>query len=292
MYAKIMEQIPGWGEEKFEEPKKDAIKDGREKPEEHSSKRMMLGFESLIRLQVGNVKIEGREHLDELPRERKIIVATTHLTDLDVPLAVSALGNDLDLAIVNMSVHHSFKGEASTYLGMVAAGKDHFIPIDYTKDKETGEKRAGSFNTENFKPMQEALDSGKRVLIAAHNPSHDFEFDKASYGVAYLAELSGALILPVAVQLKSEGDVGMYGSGVKTFLKKPNAEVHIGAPFEVQKIEGIEEFTAILEKRKSGEKLTKEDLQRFSELKKLLKDQSEQVLKRLAELLPDKESHV
>jgi hypothetical protein len=260
-----------------------------EKPQEHSSKRLMLALDTLVKLQVGEVSIHGKEHLTEIPDDRKVIIASTHLSDLDMPLAVYALGNDLDLAIVNMSVHHSWNpksGEPSTYAGLVAAGKENFIPVDFEKDSITGEKRSSAFNAENFQPMLEALDHNKRVLIAAHNPSHDFELDKAGYGAAYLAELGDALILPVAVKLESDGQVGMYGTATKTFLKKPNATVEIGSPFELTKIEGIEQFRAILEKRKQGEKLTAEEREYFMELSRALRAQSEALMEKIAALLP------
>ena len=260
-----------------------------EQAKEHSPKRLMLAFEALVKLQVGEVHVNGKDHIAEIPRGRKVVVASTHLSDLDVPLAVSALGDDLDLAVVNMSVHHSWRlksGEPSTYAGMVAAGKDNFIPVDFEKDPETGEKKSGAFNPDNFQPMLEALNGGKRVLIAAHNPSHDFKIDSAGYGAAYLAELGDAVILPIAIRLESDGEIGLYGTAAKTFLKKPNATIEIGSPFELPKIEGIERLGEILEKRKRGEKLTPEERQEFLGLTAALRERSGELMGKVAELLP------
>jgi hypothetical protein len=263
-----------------------------EQPKESSSARLRLAFKALVEMQVGEVTVRGGEHLKEIPPNRKLIIATTHLSDLDMPLAANALTDSFDLAIVNMSVHHSMRpktGEPTTFAGIIAAGKDNFIPVDFSKDPKTGEKTAGIFNPENFEPMQEALDKGKRVMIAAHNPSHNFEINNPGYGAAYLAELSEAMILPVAVNLESEGGVGMYGSGAKTFLKKPKADVIIGVPFELQPIEGLSRLGEILAKRKVGEKLSSEDRQEFLKLSSALRVQSEQLLMKITELLPKKD---
>jgi len=269
---------PGFNPEQPSEAKK-----------ESSPKRLMLSIEALLKLQVGKVEVSGQEHLKDIPPNRKLVIATTHISDLDVPITVGSLGHDLDLAVVNMSVHHSLREEAGTFLGVMASGRDNYIPVDFNRDKETGVKTAGLFNPQNFEPMRSALNKGKRVLIAAHNPSHDAELGEPGYGAAYLAELEGAMILPVGVQLLGEKELGMYGTGAKTFAHKPDAKVSIGQPFELEKIQGLEELGQIMAKRQSGEKLTKENLQRFSELKKSLKEQSEILLQHIAGLLPESE---
>ena len=269
-----------------------------EPKKESSSKRLMLAMESLGKLQVDKISIEGSEHLKEIPKDRKVIIVTTHITDLDMPLAATAVGNDLDIAVANMSVHHSFKGEAPTYLGLLAAGKSNFFPIDFEKnkevDKETGEKYkgAGAFNPDNFTPMAEAMKNGKRILIAGHNPSHDGKLGSPGYGAAYLAEIANAMILPVGVNLKpKESGTGMYGSEVKTFLKKPDADIKIGAPFELSKIEGINEFSQLMKKRetlaKTGERLSDEEMTRFFELSKQLRKCSEEIFAKISMLVPE-----
>jgi lysophospholipid acyltransferase (LPLAT)-like uncharacterized protein len=136
--------------------------------------------------------------------------------------------------------------------------------------------------------MLEALNQGKQILIAGHNPSHDGKFNHPGLGAAYLALLSDAVILPVGVDVESKGDIGMYGSGFKTFFKKPNANIKIGSPFELPKLEGIELFKEILEKRKRGEKINNQEREKFGEISKLLRERAEEVLQKLIELVPDK----
>src|SRR5581483_7642846 len=100
-----------------------------------SPKRLMLAIEGLLKTTSGKVEVSGRENLAEIPHDRNIIVVTSHISDIDIPLSVKALGNDLDLAIVNESVHHSFRQEANTNIGLHIAGKDNFIPLDFHKKK-------------------------------------------------------------------------------------------------------------------------------------------------------------
>lgn len=264
----------------------------KQQPPEHisesSSKRLRLAFEALLKTQVKNIEVTGREHIQEIPREKKVIIAVSHYTDLDIPIAVSALADSLDLAVVNMSVHHSLRGEAGTFLGLKLVGQENFIPIDYNKQSD-GTKRSGRFNVDNFIPMQEALEHGKRVLMAAHNPLASIdEIPEAGYGAAYLALVEDALILPVGISLWNDGqksDVGKYGGEMKTFLSRPEARVRIGEPFALKKIEGMDTLTRVLQERKSGNTaMSKEDLALFVQAKKALEEQANAVLKTVTDL--------
>jgi 1-acyl-sn-glycerol-3-phosphate acyltransferase len=253
-------------------------------PKEFTPKRLMVAMQAWKKGATRDVQIYGRENLQELPRERKIVVATSHGTDLDIPLTVYALGKDLDLAIINESVHHDFFAEPPTNFGMRLAGKENFIPIDY---KGRGaHKTPRAFNPENFAPMAEALEKGKRVVIAAHNPLHKGETEPKGpgYGAAYLAETSGAVILPVAVRKKSAEVSALYEDALKNLMRRPDMDVIIGAPFELPKIPGIEEMHVIMAKRAAGEKLEPQERQRFSDLTDQLKQQAQTVLDKVLAL--------
>ena len=261
-----------------------------------TSRRLMLGLEATLALQVGKVNIEGSENIKKIPKDRKVIVVSTHITDLDFILTAKAVGGDLNLAMTDLSTHHSLKKEAPMYLALLAAGKDNFFPIDFEMDKkeENGKTYQGakSFNPENFTPMAKAMEHGKAILIAGHNPSHNGMLGDAGYGAAYLAEIADAVILPVGVNVKTKDkNTGLYGSQVRTFFKKPDADVRIGAPFELPKIEGIEEFSKLLQKRKDiaikGERLSNEDMDKFLQLSKMLRERSGEILKKLSFLIPE-----
>jgi hypothetical protein len=172
------------------------------------------------------------------------------------------------------------------------AGKDNFIPIDYKKIP--GGKQASSFNPDNFDPMKEALEEGKAVVVAAHNPTQEWNLPKGGYGVSYLSDIAGdnVMILPVAVDLESEESVGMFENQLKTLLNKPTAHVRIGEPMTLEKVPGIEDFSSIMHKRRRHETLTPEDRERFSKLSDTIREQSDTVMKKIAEYVPEEKRGV
>ena len=111
------------------------------------SKRLLMAIEAHVKLATGEIRTHGDEHLKEIPADKKVIIATTHISDLDVPIATLKLGKYFDIAITNQSLHHFFLGEPRTNIGIRIAGRENFIPIDTKKIK--GQKR-GEFNPRNF----------------------------------------------------------------------------------------------------------------------------------------------
>lgn len=251
-------------------------------------KRLWLANEVNLRLAVSNVEVAGKENIKRIPEGAKVVIMTTHLTDLDIPVSIHAVGKDLDVVVTNQSTHHKLSGpqsEAITNIGLHIAGKKNFIPIDYYKDK-TGKKSPKAFNPDNFEPAVSALKEGKAVMIAAHNPSQEtgekLDDIKGSYGGVYLALLSDAYILPVTVALDRAG--GMYEpSLLKTYKKldRPNATAFIGQPFKLERVGGIERFSELA--KKSGNKLNEEERIEFSKLADILREKSREVLKRMSE---------
>jgi hypothetical protein len=75
---------------------------------------------------------------------------------------------------------------------------------------------------------------------------------------------------------------------LKNIVKRPDASVYIQKPIELETINGIEDFERILGKRQRGEKLTKKERLRFSELKTALEKRSDQIMQALASDLPEK----
>jgi hypothetical protein len=255
-------------------------------------KRLRLALEATLKLSVKEVKVQGEENIKQIPKDAKVIIATTHISDIDMPIVAATLAKYFNIAIANMSVHHSFHAEASTNIGIRIAGRNNFIPIDYKK--VTDGKRASSFNPDNFEPMKAALEDGKAVVVAAHNPTKEWSLPKGGYGVSYLSDIAGdnVVILPVAVNLESEGAVGMFEDQVKTVLKRPVANIQIGEPITLEKIPGIEDFSSIMHRRRNGEALTPEDRERFSELSDALRVQSDTVMQKLAHYVPEEKRGV
>ncbi len=265
-----------------------AAKESIESRPQITPRRLMLALEAAVKLQTKSVEVDGKDHLKEIPPDSKVIVATTHLSDLDVPMAAYVLGNELNLIITDQSVHHHFTEEGGSYIEMILAGKENFIPIDHKKSHKGKEP---SFNPDNFAPMAEALEKGKDVVFAAHAPSKKHEKnlknDRGGYGAVYLAEISDAVVLPVAVEVIFDGGTGMYENHFKTFFKKPDVKVHIGAPFKLEKIKGIERFSELMKRHSETGPLTIEEFKEFSGTKAALKLQSKFLMSKLVALFPD-----
>lgn len=244
-----------------------------------------LGIAPLI----SGVEIKGKEHLDELPPEKRVVVATTHISDIDIPIALKALGEDLDLVISDMSTNHLFKN-IGIKAGLMAAGEHNFKPIDFVEQKEGFP--IAKFNPDNFIEMTEKTD--KDVIVAAHNPSRRGTLEDGGVGAVYLAQLADSVILPVAVNIptteqyqSTSNFLETAKNVVKTITERPKAEVSLGAPITFEKIEGIDDYKKILDKRKSGDKLSREEIDRFKEISAELRKQSESLMEVLSQMTPE-----
>ncbi len=256
--------------------------------EQKSSWRLKAAFETEIKALLGEVKIEGLDNLKEIPKGRKVVIATSHISDIDIPVAVYAMADKLDVLITNQSTQYSFMVDPASNVGMRIAGRDNFMPIDYKVAADPkAPKEPNSFNPENFENMIPAMEKGKAVIMAAHNPSHSGHLEKGGYGAVYLAEISDAIIVPVGVSVESvDGEqLGMAENAVATIKNRPKTDVQIGKPFELEKIPNIQNFQTILAKRKNGEKISKEERTEFLEITKQLSDRSDKLMEKISDLV-------
>jgi 1-acyl-sn-glycerol-3-phosphate acyltransferase len=254
-------------------------------PREKTPRRLMFMLEKLAQLQVGKIDVRGKENISKIPKDKKVIIATSHISDVDLPLVAYVLGNDFNIAITDQSVHHSIKEEWHTYLAVKATGEKSFIPLDVYKD-ETGKKHS-KFNPENFEPMQTALSDGKSLVIAAHNPSYEGELEKGGYGAVYLAGLDpDTVILPVAVNLKSKKSISAKNP-LQAFVEKPDAEVAIGEPIVIGDIPNLQIIKSVMAKRKNKESVSSEERQEFFKVTKILDGESNKLMQRLSTMTPE-----
>lgn len=252
------------------------------KEKEVTSARLMKLNELNILASLGNTELFGAENLENL-EGKKIIFVVTHMSDLDLPLAISKLGHMFDLIITSQSTNLHITENPAGYISLSLAGKKNFLPLD-------NKRGIAKFNPDNFIPINEALEHGKAVVIAGHNPTYNGILGSGNIGPTYLAEISGAIIVPVAINFifdennKKEQQKTDQGSIMQA---RPDAEVHIGKPFYPDHIEGIEHIKEIMDKRINGEKLTKEELDKFKIITKAMREQSDNVIGELAKMLPE-----
>lgn len=238
----------------------------------------------------------GKEHLDEIPAGKKVIIATTHISDFDMPIAIAEMGDYFpNINVANKSNQFEFTGDPVMNLQRYLIGQEHYFRVEH-RGKKGGGNEFGVFDPENFQPMKESLEDENTMIIAAQ---YDDQYhakqkwalsDRPGNGAAYLHQITpDSVILPVAVDIKADPiGMGKMGSDVLRIIKreKPPVDVIIGKPLELDKIDGLEAFNEIFKKRKRGEKLTIEERHKFSQFKEKLQSQSSDLIKRLADLLP------
>ncbi|MFH0851994.1 MAG: hypothetical protein V1845_00065 [bacterium] len=242
-------------------------------------------LEYFLKAQFGKIEVNGQENLDLIPRDRRVIFASTHLSNFDVPISIYSVGQHFRLLIGDASTHSKFSENPTGYIGNRLAGKENFVPIKHKKDEKGVER--GRFNPEDLENLKTAFEEKKALMMSVYYSGEEKNNlpDKGGYGAVYLAEIADALIVPVAVDIKSKEKTEMQKNVVKAILSFPDVQVNIGKPIELPKIEGIEGLKEIWEKRKT-DKLSKEETEEFHSLSQQLREQSDLVMKKLAELLP------
>lgn len=267
---------------------------------EKSPRRLMLALDAMLKPAINKISLKGQENLRQIDRNRPLIIVTTHISDLDVPIVARSLGDMFDIAISNQSVHHSFfGGEKMTNIGLRLAGKDNFLPITYSfKEGEEkvhseelgGDDKKSSFNPEDFINMVSTVtEKGKAIIVAAHNPAKDWRLpERGGVGGVYLSGLlEKAVLLPVAVNIKTATPVGMGDDRTRVLKERPDAEVTIGEPFELPATDGVQDLASLMERRKAGQQRIPDDRHKIRGAINNLREQSDIVMGRLASLLPE-----
>ncbi|MGH7245463.1 MAG: hypothetical protein ACREGI_00845 [Candidatus Levyibacteriota bacterium] len=277
----------------------------------HTSFRFTRAMELASRVVIGNTsslrrEVDSLENLVGIPQHAPIILAVSHLSDTDLPIAGYALADRFDIAVTNQSTQHSLRSGGILHLGVVAAGQNNFYPITYEEQFADGKKRivAGRFNPDDYLRMVDGLGEGKAIAIAAHNPSHEEEPTLARHGgmaVPFLAELAQAVIIPVGVVINrtnGERRVGMAETmaqdiitGIRHPSQKPHAHVFIGRPlFPQGRDREAEHYASLLRiqsyQQRRDERLKPEQEAELQRLQALFRDRSSAVMRELARILP------
>lgn len=253
----------------------------QEKPE-----AIVKKLDYFLKTQFGKIEINGQENLDLIPRDRRVIFTPTHLSNFDVPISIYSVGKHFRLMIGDASTHSKFSENPAGFIGSRLAGKENFVPIKHKKDKKGVER--GRFDPDDLENLKTAFEERKALMISAYYSGEEKNNlpDKGGYGAVYLAEIADALIVPVAVDIKSKEKTEMQKNVVKAIFSFPDVQVNIGQPIELLKIEGIERLREIWGKRKT-DKLSKDETEEFHHLIQQLRERSDLVMKKLAKLLPE-----
>lgn len=247
-------------------------------PEKVSNSRLIKSIELMMLGQnaIREKNVEGFDNLEKLSPNEAVIIATSHSTGYDFPLIINALGKKLDFVVADQSTHHEPDHEIASYLSQKIAGSNNFVPVSYSWHGDV--KSPDPFNPKDAEPMVEALNNGRSVMVAAHNPliveaNGESRPPKTGYLAGYLASLSGHRVLPIGVDYEPVKD-----------SKKYDATVHIGEPFMPQNLTDAQEISELFDKRKNGEKLTSEEISEFHEELNHLRSDSTTIFDRVQSL--------
>lgn len=241
---------------------------------EHSKSpwRLRKSFSIIKLLSAKEVTVNGLDALQNIDNDHQVIIATTHRTDLDLPLSVFELSNYMDVALTDMSLNHKLGSPGSRFdrLGLIAIGESCFIPIDF-QNTPNGKQVPGLFNPDNFIPMAMAMKEGKNIVVSAQNPSSTHKFDKPGIAVPYLAAITGASVLPVSVTQLDES-------------KRPSFNITISNTIGLQQIPTIDAIKYVIDTLNGNERPTEHDIKAFRVAKLALQFQAQVVVDTLNRL--------
>lgn len=264
----------------FNQPPKNNNEAVPEEKKRETASLFLLGAETMVGSYINKLNVTGKENLELIPKGKKVVIAASHISDLDMPIIIKTLGKDFNIKVTGQSVN---KETSAGKVSRAILGSSHYIPIDY--EMKDG-KKVPKFNPDNFTEMTQAFDAGADILVAAHSPAWG-HLPEGGIGAVYLNQLTeDCVILPVTVNVKSTEPFRDGVNRLKIMKERPDADVVIGKPLSFEHIPNISEYKNILDKRKKGENLDNTERELFVEISKKLREQSDAVMRTIASALP------
>jgi 1-acyl-sn-glycerol-3-phosphate acyltransferase len=172
---------------------------------------------------LSNVRISGKEYV---PKKGAYLIAINHISLFEPPFALAFWPKAAEAA----GAVDIWERTGQSMLVRLYGG----IPV-----------HRGEYDRKLIDTMLSALKSGHPLLIAPEGGrTHSLAMRRAQPGIAYLADLAGAPVVPVGI-------VGTSDDFLKSALHghRPKIEMRIGAPFVLPPITGKGE-----EKRRNRQK--------------------------------------
>ena len=271
-------------------------KEDTESKREPSPKRFSISVEMMTKL-FSEFNVEGKENIENIPEGKRIILATTHTSDFDIPLAAAALSRDMKLVITHISYQEEFfksiKASDVTIGSILVAGRKNFLPIRYVRDKNRAMGRQGQMNPEDMENIVSAMDEGNAAIIAAHNPVFDDKLpDKPGFAAIRVAQLAGkdAIVVPISVQIGDQSERGRSKPG-NVIKNRPEAKVVIGKPLTFDDPEANiagDKIDSILKNRELGSPLSQEEGEQIKEARMIINEtEGAKLMGALASISPE-----
>lgn len=253
-----------------------------ESKNEKSSLRVRKVFE-VSRFDIKKPTVEGLENLPDKP----CVVATTHLSDIDVQEVAMVVANQRKIGIVSQETNLDFP----LYKPFVAAiGRENFFPI--ANAPYQGARTAYSLRIDDLRKMEEGITKdGRTMLISAHNPTHNWELaEKPGMAAVVLAHMANVPLVPAALDIESKNPVAQTTNNiarVKNLLNRPNAKIIFGEPIDIAEISEEKLKAAVgLYSPDQRRTMSEDQVREARETLGILQAEAEEMMLSLAEKLP------
>lgn len=234
--------------------------------------------------------VEGLENLINIPENENLVISTTHLSDMDIEVAVATVAPYRNVSATSQSTHLD---NPTVGRLMRWAGENEVYGISSKFGKKATWLPAYRFNPQDYEAMKVPVEKGRIMVIAAHKPTHEWKLpDKPGLGAIYLAQISRATILPTAVNVQYPEfiDLSSINTGVLKRLlqgKRLDVKVTFGKPIRLAPIPS-EELTILAKFLSHDErhKMAKVEIEKAKLVLEKLRLQGSEVMKSLANMLP------
>ncbi|MDD5043807.1 MAG: hypothetical protein PHD51_04090 [Patescibacteria group bacterium] len=249
-------------------------------------KRLFLFSRLVVSIFCKRFCIIGKENIKEKCQNQNYIIVSSHISNLDALAAIVALGDILDLQITIEST--LFKPTEPQWYIFQLTGKENFSPLQYEK---LAKRKEGKFNPKDFEKISQKMAEGKTPWIVIHPFTHEEKMQKAKIGPIYLAQKTGASIIPTALEyenasLSLAGRINRIKALIGRLKGNGIATYRIGEPVKLPKIENVEIIEKLYNKKMNGEKITEEEEQESLRVVEKLKTQADYIARIISEMLP------
>lgn len=257
-----------------------------EEKQHQTPRRLFWLCSCLILIFCKKFYIVGKNNIQKKLQNQNYIIVSSHISNLDAPAAIKTLGNVLNLQITAESL--LFKPTMPQWYMFQLSGKENFSPLQY---KKLSKGKKGVFIPKDFENISQKMTKGKTPWIVIHPFTLEGEMQKAKIGPIYLAQKTGASIIPTALEYKNlslslEGFWEILKALMGRLRRKGIATYHIGKPIWLPKIENVEIIEKVYNKKMKGEEMTREEEQKSLKVVKELKTQADYVARIISAMLP------
>jgi hypothetical protein len=260
-----------------------------------TERRSRLGLASRLHAEmlVRSPEVRGVENLTNIPKNKGVVIATTHLSDIDTEAIAANASKYRAVSATSQSANQ----EIFVIGGLMrfAAGSEIY-DIKGKFDTKT-QKPKFRLTPTNFEAMRKPLEKGRALIVPAHNPAYNWHLpERPGLGAVLAAQqLEEPLIVPAALDIDNQDGkipAAIVSDALGTMKRlatgnRPDTKLAYGEPLRLEKIDPtalknmMKLFTA-----ESRHTLSKEGRIGATETLKKIQGQAEEVMRSLATLLP------